>query len=302
VAGQPVDHIGPVVAVRAAYAALILGILGGLGLATIALSGRIIGPSTVEEALGLDPTSPDIDRRRADAVAMLVATCMRRQGLDWEPIPEMAPALPEPQLGPVAWAERWGFGISTMVGTPPPATVADPNLDRMTLAGPVGRQAFQRALQGDGRGRGCRAVATDAVYGLRDRLLRPLAQDLAALQRRTAADPASARLDTAWRACVADVATGLPLVRRTLARDLLQRYADRLAALGEGSSPDLLRLQDDERRVATAVARCEVDDEAGRSRIRVPHEAAFVAANRARLAAIGAAIRAAEAAWPTLPP
>jgi hypothetical protein len=302
VAGQPVDHTRPVVAVRAAYAALILGILGGLELATIALSGRIVDPSTVEEALGLDPPGPDIDRRRADAVAMLVATCMRRQGLDWEPVPEMAQVLPDPQLGPVAWAERWGFGISTMAGAPPTPIVADPNLDRMALAGPVEHRASERALQGDGRGRGCRTVATDAVYGLRDRILRPLAQDLAALQRRIAADPGSARLDTTWRACVAEVATGLPLVRRTLARDLLQRYADHLAALGQGSSADLQRLQEDERRVATTVARCEVDDEAGRARIKAPHEAAFVAANRARLAAIGAAIRAAEAALPTLPP
>jgi hypothetical protein len=302
VAGQPVDDARAVAAVRAAYAALVLGILGGLGLATIALSSRIVGPLTVDEALGLDRPPSDLDRRRADAVALLIAACMQRQGLDWEPIPETAPVPPDPQLGPVAWAERWGFGISTMVDRPPPPSVADPNLARLEAVDPIERQAFRRALRGDGRGRGCVAVATDAVYGLRDRLLRSLGPDLAALQQRIADDPGSIGSDAAWQVCVAAVATGLPLVRQSLPRALLQRYADRLAALGAGSSSDLHRLQADERRAATTIARCEVDGEAARATIAAPHEAAFVAANRARLAAMGAAIRAAEAALPTLPP
>src|SRR5262245_54820070 len=73
-------------AMRAAYAALVLGIVGGFGLATAVLSG-VRPPPTVPAALGLDDR-PGLDSRRATAVAALTTACMRRLGLDWAAIPE----------------------------------------------------------------------------------------------------------------------------------------------------------------------------------------------------------------------
>jgi hypothetical protein len=74
VAREPVDDTQPVVAVRAAYAALLLGIIGGLGLATVVFSGRIIGPMTLADTLGIEPPTADLDKAGA-----------RRSRCSWAP-------------------------------------------------------------------------------------------------------------------------------------------------------------------------------------------------------------------------
>ena len=63
----------------------------------------------------------------------------------------------------------------------------------------------------------------------------------------------------------------------------------------------LERLQAEERRVATALAVCELAYARGRSLVAVVHETAFVLAHGPALEAAGAAIRAAEAAYPPDP-
>jgi hypothetical protein len=50
------------------------------------------------------------------------------------------------------------------------------------------------------------------------------------------------------------------------------------------------------------VARCEADYVASLARVAARHEAAFLTIHGATLAQLGAAIRAAEAALPTMPP
>lgn len=289
---------------RAAYAALILGIAGGIWLATTVLSGAVDRPTTVVDALGVEPTGSELDRRRAEAVAVLVAACMGSHGLRWTPVPEPPPAIPDPQLGPVDWARRWGFGVSTTVGRPEPTPVKDPNLASVADLPPAERAAHLRTLHGDGSSDGCQAVASEAVYGLRDRLLAPIRPALQALDDRIAADPVAARVGAIWRACVGPVAPGLPADRRTLPGALLERFAGRSAAIDRGihGVAALAALQADERRVATTVARCEADFTAARAGAAAPHEAAFVDEHRAMLASIGAAIRAAESALPTMPP
>ena len=191
---------------------------------------------TLADTLGIEPPTADLDTAGAQRRSRCSGACMARQGLRWEPIAEAPPAVPDAELGPVAWAERWGFGVSTMVGRSQPSAAVDPNLSRLETAGALERDAYRRALHGDGRGRGCMAVATSAVYELRDRLLRPLAEDLAALQARILADPDSIRIDAAWRRCVAAVASGLVLDRRTLPTALFQRYAARVEGLDDGSA------------------------------------------------------------------
>jgi hypothetical protein len=294
-----------VVVVRAAYAALVLGIAGGVWLATTVLPHAAVDrPATVAEALDVEPAGPALDRRRAEATAVLVAACMAGHGLRWEPIPEPPPAMPDPDLGPIDWARRWGFGVSTMVGWPEGTVARDPNLASVAAAPQGERDAYLRALHGDASSSGCHATASTSVYGLRDRLLAPLRPALLALDARIAADPAAARVVAAWRTCVGPAAAGLAADRRTLPGALLERFAARSAAIGRGIGAviGLAVLQTDERRVATAVARCEIQFTEARGVAAARHEAAFVDEHRDTLASIGAAIRAAESALPTMPP
>jgi hypothetical protein len=290
--------------VRAAYAALILGLVGGLGLATAVLSGRIDRPTTVVAALGLDLPVGDLELRRSEAVAVLVAECMARRGLRWAAVPEPGLPIPDPDLGPVEWARRWGFGVSTTVGVPPIGAAVDPNMARLEAVEPAVRDTYRRALHGDDRRPGCHATAAATVFGLRERLLAPLRPALDALDARIAADPAAARAVTTWRACVGPVAGGLAVDRRSLPGALIERFGAQVGSIGPGPSSlvGLAALQANERRAATAVAECELAYAADRARAAAPHEAAFVAVHREALEGIGSAIRAAEAALPPLPP
>ncbi len=285
---------------RAAYAALTLGLLAGLWLATTVLSSAGNRPTTVEAALGLGAATAELDARRATAVAVLTATCMRSLGLTWQPVPEPPPDIPDPDLGPVAWADRWGFGVSTITARPA-GSIHDPNLDAITSMPEVRRSRYRAALRGSPGQPGCQETARESVYGLRDRLLRPLRAELEALEAAVTADPGLGRAVADWRGCVGRVADGLPVDRRSLPSALLQRFAARAAA-EEPSSPRLRDIQEDERRVAGVLARCEATYADARTRIAARHEAAFVARNEAALSAVGAAIRTAEAALPTLPP
>jgi hypothetical protein len=290
--------------VRAAYAALALGIVGGIWLATSVLSTGVDRPATVAEALGVEPPGPALDRRRAEATAALVTRCMADHGLRWTPVVEQPLAVPDPDLGPVEWAGWWGFGASTMIGPPAGRPEADPNMAAVAGLPAAERAAYLRALHGDGSAPGCLTTASESVHGLRDRLLAPLRPDLLALDARIGADPAAAQALAAWRRCVGPVAPGLTPDRRTLPGALLERFVGRTTTMGPGipGVVGLAALQADERRVAAAVARCELAFIEDRSRVAVAHEAAFVEEHRDALAAIGAAIRAAEAALPTLPP
>jgi len=297
-------HAVALAAVRAAYAALILGLIGGLGLATVVLSSRGDRPLTVAAALGIDRPAGELERRRSEAVAALVTDCMARLGLRWSAVPEPGPPIPDPDLGPTDWAKRWGFGVSTTIGSPPTDADVDPNMASLEAVAPAVRDIYRRALHGEGRIPGCHATATDTVFGVRERLLASLRPALDALDARIAADPAAARAVATWRACVGPVAGGLAVDRRSLPGALLERFAARVGSVGSGPSSvaGLAALQADERRVATVLAECELVYTTDRSAAAAPYEAAFVAEHRASLEGIGSAIRAAEAALPTLPP
>src|SRR4029453_12641471 len=115
-----------------------------------------------------------MDAPRSEAVGVLVARCMQAQGFAWDPWVEPPPAVPDPDLEPVAWAERWGFGVSTFVGRLPEAQAADPNLTALAGLPLPDRTRLRNALYGPRESDpGCLRSANDAVFGLRDRLLTP---------------------------------------------------------------------------------------------------------------------------------
>jgi hypothetical protein len=286
-------------AVRAAYLALLLGLVGGLGLATAVLSEAADRPTTVAAALGLRSDAA-LDDRRSVAVAVLTAACMRRLGLDWAHTVEPAPTIPNADLDPIAWADRWGFGISTAVAQPSVPPDTDPNLAAVA-AMPVAAQSVYRAALHGATGRsGCHETANATVYGLRDRLLAPLRPSLDALEAEIASDPGALRALGSWHDCVAGVSAGATIDRRSLPGALVQRFIGRMSAPID--SGDLPALQAEERRVAGVLARCEVGYADAKATAAARHETMFVARHREVLRTIGDAIRAAEAALPTLPP
>ena len=290
---------------RAAYAALILGIVGGLWLASRVLSADVAPASTtVAGTLALDVDGIDLDGRRSEAVAVLVARCMNARGLAWRPWIETAPSVPDAELEPVAWAERWGFGVSTTLGrriSPP----ADRNLTAVD-AMPADMQArYRDALYGTAPGDpGCQRSANDTVYGLRERFLAPLRHALTDLDAGIAADPRAIQAVDAWRLCVAPIAGPDRPERRTFAQQLIARFQARVDAIGTtpAGMAEQLALQTDERRVAATLARCEARFAESRASVAAPFEAAFVTRHREELTRIGTAIRDAEAALPTMPP
>ena len=290
---------------RAAYAALILGIVGGPWLASRALStSPTPPPATVAAALALDVDTLAIEARRSEAVAVLTARCMQARGLAWEPWVEMGPTVPDAGLEPVAWAERWGFGVSTTFGLQPVATAADPNLAAVAALSGDDQRRYRDALYGTSEGTdGCQRTANDAVYGLRERLLGPLRPVLTDLDARIAADPGAIQAVEAWRTCVAPIAGSAVPERRTLAGQLIAGFDARVQALSAApaTTAGLVALQAEERRVAATLARCEGRFADARTTVATRFEAAFVAEHRDELMRIGAAIRDAEAALPRLP-
>jgi hypothetical protein len=285
--------------VRAAYAALVLGIVGGLGLATAVLSG-VRPPVTIAAALGVDD-GPDLDSRRATAVAALTTACMRRHGLDWAAVPESLPTVPDASLDPIAWADRWGFGIATMAGMPATSAAPDQNLEALgRMPGPA-QAVVRAALHGTVSDRGCAEQATQEVYGLRDRALAPLRPAFEELTATIDIDPRVVAAVATWRGCVAPVSSGLAAERRTLAGALLERAVARLDDVRAGRA-DLGSAQREERQDAGMLARCEAAFTDVRARVAQRYEAPFVSRYRAQLASIGATIKAAEAAWPSAAP
>ncbi len=295
---------GDVPAVRAAYAALFLGLAGGLAVATAVLSGPTGRPPTVAGVLGLDgPERPDLASRREEAVAALIAECMANHGLDWTPVVEPPPALPDPDLDPVAWADRWGFGLATMVGRPGPPGQADPNLEALGHMTVVERARYLAVLDGPGAAGdgGCRGAANSAVFGLRERHLSPLRGDLDALHRAIAADPGMGAAAIAWQRCVSPVAGGHAKDRATLVPAMMRELDARIQAAGSDAAA-LTGIAADERLQAGVVARCEGTFAADRAMVAAAHEARFIARHEQALLHAGAAIRGAEADLPTLPP
>lgn len=283
---------------RAGYTAVALAIIGSVLLVTLVLSapGSSPGLVTVEAALGLDTAGADLDHRRAEAVAVLTTRCMAALGITYDATPEPGPLIPDAGLDPVAWAERWGFGVTTSVGLPGSSGEPDLGLERLAGLDPAERERVRLALDGDGATAGCRGKATEEVMGLRDRILAPIRGDLDALERSIEADPQMSTVLDGWRRCLAT--SGIVETERVgFGARLIARFASALET--HPGADDLAALQMEERRVATAAARCEMSYIAARTRVAAPHESALVRRLGARLREIGAAIRGAEAALPT---
>jgi hypothetical protein len=275
--------LAAVALMRAGWIAVVAGV--GLALAILGLLGSRpddgLGP--VARALALDRGS-DLDARRAAAVGEAVGRCLARHGITDAPPAEPPPAVPDPELDPVAWAARWGFGITTASGWSPRDAIPPPAAG---LAGPMVAT--------------CHEHAADEVYGLRERLLATLGPALTRLGAAIDADPATLAADRSWVACASAAVRAadptLPVPSSPGRLDALRTW---FVTRGDSRpEPSIIAL---ERRVAVGIARCDRDHVTARRRAAEPHERAFVREHASLLARIGAAIRLAEAAYPSAPP
>ena len=273
--------------------ALLTGVFA-LGLVGGAVPDR---PSTIEAALGLPwLDEPALAARRAFAVAEGTSRCMNERGFRYQALPEPAPTVPDADLPPLEWAARWGFGVSTAVGS----AMDDPVGAEWPAMSAREREAFAAALYGQPARAGCAPAASAEVFGLRDRALAPLRADLVALADRVDADPRTAVARRAWRTCIGAIA-GAPSLdgrgRAAYAGWILGWFRDRTAAASGHSGP-LRLIQADERRIAVAAVRCELAFDRARAEIRGPYERALVDRFRAALRTLGHAIREIESAYP----
>lgn len=271
--------------------------LAVLGLLMIGATVGPPPPKTVAEALGLDHATAgaDLDQRRAVAVAWHTARCMAGRGFVHVAVVERPLDIPDDDLDPVAWAQRWGFGISTATSAPAAREVPDPNLARIAALPPATRRSALRALFGDARRTGCAALAGAAIHGLRDREFAPLRGALADLAAAIERDPEVLAAMTRWRVCA-----GARAPRHEHLVSLIGEFGRRAAAARERAEA-LIALRREERHVATMIARCDQSYAADRTRVRARREAPFVERHRVMLEAIGARIRRTEAAYPSLP-
>jgi hypothetical protein len=132
--------------------------------------------------------------------------------------------------------------------------------------------------------------------------LAPLDDDLAAMRRAIAGDPAGFVAVQAWGRCAA--AAGIDTAdRATTVQALMRRLvADLDRIIASGSRTALTVLQAEERRLATALARCEKAYASTMTLVRDPYERRFVVEHRAELDRIREAFERGEMSWPTLPP
>ncbi len=277
------DRRSAAVVVPVAMAALVIAIALEPGL------GR--QPVGLADYLGWrDTRTPELDAREALVVQRRIAACMSALGLSYREFVEPPPAIPDAELGPREWAEKWGFGVSTSVGIAgamPPAT--DPNLAYVESLAPDARDAYRVALYGSGATPGCNGQANDLVYGRHDRLLAGLAAELAGLEDAIARDARMVLADARWMACIAD-ASFRPSSRRRFGQDAVELLTRRLEAVMGPPPGDptidrsaLAGLQSFEIELALRGFDCAEGVRAISDAVRLEYESRFVDGHRAAL-------------------
>lgn len=185
------------------------------------------------------------DRQRHHEVQELIVECMSEAGFEYYPEPfwgdrEDLPGVDEEQQAawqlreddPEAFAQEWGYGITTMqdlnqVVTDPaePAGPADdPNHEYRESLSPAAQEEYQKALWGDWEAvepaeengelemadpidvGGCHTEAQQAVHGMGEleQEFSELWDAIAALEERVSEDPEVAEAEQAWSSCMAE--------------------------------------------------------------------------------------------------
>jgi len=295
-------------AVRRAGVVCLLGLAGLLSGCTGDPEPAAPGPadrSPLEEFLGLDPprgqagppqlTEPE--RQQQYAVEELVAECMAGHGFEYRPVP------PEQRLAgtfagayalePAEFAQRYGYGVTTLRGAAGGEPPADPNQEIRDRLGPERLRDYERAMWGAGTDPGCQQRAGTAVYGDqtgRDAgfaRFQELLDQIGELYRQIEADPRLAQASADWSACMAGA--GYPGFADPA--DARQSVFDRLGQVQRAGQPspdpaELAGIGDYERALAPVDLACREEHvDRPRWQVTVERESEFIAAHRAELEA-----------------
>jgi hypothetical protein len=268
---------------------------------------EFLGVSPLRGRPGLPDLSED-ERQRQAAMEELIASCMADRGFRYLPVPvdqRMAGGLAEAYaLDPAEFAERYGYGVTTLHEPGGDDGFVDPNREIRAALPPERQRAYDRALWGgaaDPGGatafpgdQGCHAEATAQVYGDRAELDRGYArfQDLldalGELYRRIEDDPRLREAVRGWAACMAEAGYG----GFAEPEDARQSVLDRLAPPESGGSPpappdpaELAEVRAYELALAPVDLACQRDHLDGpRREVTAERELAFIEAHRAELA------------------
>lgn len=246
---------------------------------------EFLGVGPLRSQVGL-PTLTEPERQRQDAVTELVAQCMTEQGFEYEPVPaqeRMAGAFGDAyQLAPAEFAERYGYGVTTLDPADGDGFV-DPN-QQLRDALPADQQAaYDRALWGED---GCQPRASAEVYGQpaeRDEgfgQFDGLVAEIGELYRRIETDPRLDQANQRWAGCMA--AAGYPGLSHP--DDARQSVHDRLAELPDRPAETEADVRAYELAIAPVDHACQQEHLAGPHReVTVELEQEFVDTHRDEL-------------------
>jgi hypothetical protein len=296
---------------RAATAGLALA--AGLGACSDDPEPQPSDRSPLAEFPGFDISSnpagvPEIsprERQRQLAMEEVIAACMRDAGFEYLPVStedRMAGGLTEAySLDPKAFAERYGYGVTTLTFGADANTFVDPNQEiRDGLSGEQ-REAYDRAMWGDVASgdadqedptalpSGCQMQATTEVYqGTDDGFSQfdSLFDELGALYSQIGQDSRLAAAHRLWADCMAGA--GYPDL--TEPADAEKSVFDRMSGIAssaEGSdlpADPLADLREYELALAPADQACQQEHVAGpRGEVTTELEERFIEEHREEL-------------------
>lgn len=257
-----------------------------------------------------------------------VAACMAEQGFDYVPQQSANYAYVDTEyteLGPMAWAEKYGFGLTTQQDNQPVAAPADPNDELLDAMSEAERQAWLAALwgeasegeertdgaSGEATDRGCRGEAEEVVLAtagdenpwvsvLEDPQYSELLTQINEIGMGLENHPGIDALNAEWAECMSE--RGYPGL--TSGADAQQLVSAEISLVDPNSDgmvddvalADLTELQEFEIAVATTNITClqEVDFEDRFTAIQFDLEQAFIDENRTELDALAAALQSAS--------
>lgn len=235
---------------------------------------EILGWGMVSDQGAGAPEVTDVEIRRQQRVEELIAGCMADDGFEYVPVPpdeRMSGPFDEAYaLDPADFAERYGYGVTTLSATEPVAPT-DPNQQILENLSAQRRQAYLQALWGEavptdpdaadpdadqdrdgarpspGGDQGCHGWANGQVYGDEDTggmaaghaRFEELLSELELLWERIENDPRLADTDQRWVECMTEA--GYPGFDRPHAarQSVFDEYAA-LRGAGPEPAPDAL--------------------------------------------------------------
>ncbi|RMI13872.1 hypothetical protein [Cellulomonas triticagri] len=242
-----------------------------------------------------DSTDPVALADQQRAMQEAVAACMAEQGFDYVPrTPQTAGEAVGgelPEWGSAAFAEQYGYGITTLTELTGGDEPKDPNADLVAALSEAGRAEWEVALYGDGGSTevsGCVGTAQREVYGggvLEDPTYLAIQAELIPLYDGVGADAKVLEATRQWSVCMLDVGHDVGSPDEAMSG----LYAEVEALdVGAGIPAELVS-----REIAIATADRTCQEDSGLTAVRAEVERAleeqFVAEHRAELEELVAA-------------